>query len=197
MFFLTIPPPPPPFFFFFLPVIAFLKNAMLTYCLISLLDVSTAEEWPPQDPYYSSAHTEPAHDFSQDTSPWTYGNGVNPNLEPSNTHRRGHAHSNVPPYHPAYNQEGATQRHFSQSSRSSSGSFDEHRIIRRGSEGWEVKQIDREEVLRRYIESRGEEVGRYNYYIPEQAVESESEDEDDDIPLANYQQKGSTVTDTT
>lgn len=54
---------------------------------------------------------------------------------------------------------------------------------RRGSEGYEVRPVDREEILRRYIESRGEEAGRYNLYEPEPQSESESE-EGEDVPLA-------------
>jgi len=44
-----------------------------------------------------------------------------------------------------------------------------HRV-RRGSEGYEVKPADREEILRRYILSRGEEVGHYKRYVPERAT---------------------------
>lgn len=50
-------------------------------------------------------------------------------------------------------------------------------MVRRGSEGYEVLPVDREEILRRYIESRGEEDGRYRRYVPEPPSESESEDE--------------------
>ena len=68
--------------------------------------------------------------------------------------------------------------------------------IRRGSEGYEVRPIDREAVLRRYIEEQTADVGRYNLYVPEPDVDSESDgliggDEDgsenedgDGVPLA-------------
>lgn len=52
--------------------------------------------------------------------------------------------------------------------------------VRHGSEGFEVRQDDREEMLRQYFEELGEEPGRYLRYIPE--PESES---DDDLPLAS------------
>lgn len=46
-----------------------------------------------------------------------------------------------------------------------------------------MKAIDREEILRRYILSRGEEVGYYERYIPEADTSrdeaSESEEEED------------------
>lgn len=59
---------------------------------------------------------------------------------------------------------------------------EERRFIRRGSEGYEVKSIDREEMLRRFIEGRVHEPGRYNVYQPEPASGPESE-EDEDVPL--------------
>ncbi len=56
------------------------------------------------------------------------------------------------------------------------------RLVRRGSEGYEVRSIDREEMLRRFIEGRVHEPGRYSVYEPEAASGPESE-EDEDAPL--------------
>lgn len=58
--------------------------------------------------------------------------------------------------------------------------------VRRGSEGYEVKSVDREEMLRRFVEGRTHEPGRYQRYVPEPSSESEVEDGDADesIPLA-------------
>jgi palmitoyltransferase ZDHHC6 len=155
------------------------------------------EIWPPQDPYKQPGYTGPAHDFSKDTTPWTYGNGVNPNLQPSNTYRRAQisgGRSNVPPYHPAYQPGGSeTDDELQTTSTPSRHSYsdeydhpfqeeDDERVqwsnprVRRGSEGFEVREVNREEVLRRYIESRGEEAGRYRRYVPESSTTSEDED---------------------
>ncbi|KAF8585119.1 hypothetical protein K439DRAFT_1082397 [Ramaria rubella] len=158
--------------------------------------------WPPEDPYRQEEYSGPAHDFNKDTSPWTYGKGVNPNLHPSNTYRRtqkNFGRSDVPPYHPAYRPSTGKedsddeQRAYSTSRHSSSdeyghpfedGEGDSENPwdiprVRRGSEGFEVREQSREEILRRYIESRGEEVGHYRRYVPESASAS---DEDDEVP---------------
>ena len=54
----------------------------------------------------------------------------------------------------------------------------ERSIVRRGSEGYEVRPVNREEILRRYIEDQGQEMGRYQTYVPEPESEG-SEDLDD------------------
>ena len=61
-----------------------------------------------------------------------------------------------------------------------------HRI-RRGSEGYEIKTVDRDEILRRYVTSRGEDAGRYNWYVPENYNASDEEDvgNEDNVPLAD------------
>lgn len=60
--------------------------------------------------------------------------------------------------------------------------------MRRGSEGYEIPPINREEMLRMYIEGQVEEPGRYNVYVPEVASESseeaDDEEEDETVPLA-------------
>ena len=53
--------------------------------------------------------------------------------------------------------------------------------IRRGSEGYEVRPIDREQLLRESIEHHVAGLGRYNVYVPEDASEDEDEDECDDL----------------
>jgi hypothetical protein len=52
--------------------------------------------------------------------------------------------------------------------------------IRRGSEGYEVRPADREEMLRRYLQERVSESGRYQRYVPEPESGSEDEIESDD-----------------
>ena len=96
--------------------------------------------------------------------------------------------SAVPPYHPDYRPPGDNEE-FSDSPPSSEGStLDEEsgvrpprRLLRRGSEGLEVHAIDREAMLRQYVESQTHEPGRYNVYVPDPASASEEEDE---VPLA-------------
>ena len=69
-------------------------------------------------------------------------------------------------------------------------SYNGGHIVRRGSEGYEIRPVDREEILRRYILSRGSEAGRYKRYVPEPDSESDSGlgnwddgEGDDDIPV--------------
>jgi len=91
----------------------------------------------------------------------------NPELTPSNRAsrltRRGIG-TRVPPYHPSYRQVGEEENESEHSDLGSESDFEvdpelgPH--VRRGSEGFEVKQIDREEILRRYIATRGEEALR-------------------------------------
>jgi len=64
-------------------------------------------------------------------------------------------------------------------------------VVRRGSEGYEVRPVGREEMLKRYLEELGEEPGRYLQYIPEPDSDSEEEFEGKDnevdsenVPLA-------------
>lgn len=168
---------------------------------------SDPRPWPPEDPSDYRLHLDPdddEHELVLPTTPWTYENGsVNPNLEPSNARRRGAKRakksqkdgfiSNVPPYHPDYvdPSSSAAQAGYETSSTEDS---DENRYaergpghrVRRGSEGYEIKPADREEILRRYILSRGDEVGHYRRYTPEPDTDNESsneKDSDEDIPL--------------
>jgi len=55
--------------------------------------------------------------------------------------------------------------------------------MRRGSEGYELPPIDREAMLRRYIEEQVGEEGRYNVYVPEPESGSTGDDEET-VPLA-------------
>ncbi len=47
--------------------------------------------------------------------------------------------------------------------------------VRQGSEGYEVRPIDREQLLTEYIESRAQEAGHYRRYVPEPTSGPESE----------------------
>jgi palmitoyltransferase len=59
--------------------------------------------------------------------------------------------------------------------------------VRIGSEGYEVRPVGREEMLRKYLEELGEEPGRYVRYMPE--TDSNSEEfweKDREVDLENY-----------
>lgn len=112
---------------------------------------------------------------------------MNPNLRPSNgelrqtsaqkrRRREQEGASSVPPYHPNFQK--STEADLSdQDFSTDSDDYDEVRPVRKrlGSEGYEVKPIDREEMLRQFILEQAAEDGRYNRYEPQPASESEPE----------------------
>ncbi|KAH9923635.1 zf-DHHC-domain-containing protein [Fomitopsis serialis] len=156
-------------------------------------DDGNAENWPPEDPSrISMPEADPNYKFTLPPSPWTYENGsVNPYLQPSNARRRQTARNGpyaaLPPYHPDYREpEAVVPYDPASSSEDEYGGNPARGVrVRRGSEGYEVKTIDREAMLRGSIEGRTHEPGRYNYYNPEVSSESEAEDDQDDsTPLA-------------
>jgi len=147
-------------------------------------DVS--KTWPPEDDTRPDEHFE----FTLPSSPWTYENGsLNPELRPYNSQIRSsqsrkrhsintdNAVSDFPPYHPDY---GGVDRHsISSGSVSSDPDLREPEIsgngtasvrVRRGSEGYEVQSLDREEMLRRYIQDQVAEPGRYHVYALEEHI---------------------------
>lgn len=141
---------------------------------------------------------DPNYKFQLPASPWTYENGsINPYLQPSNTRRRHTAHdgpfSAVPPYHPDYREPEAVVPYDPASSSEDEygGKAGEGVKVRRGSEGFEVKPVNRDAMLQQFIEDRTHEPGRYKYYNPEISSESETEeDPDDSVPLATKMQNG-------
>ncbi|PFH52267.1 hypothetical protein AMATHDRAFT_140409 [Amanita thiersii Skay4041] len=149
------------------------------------------QSWPPQDP------DKQQHEFSLPDTPWTYENGsINPNLQPSNSSERQHTMkrrrtkhpgvSSVPPYHPDY------QATVDEDADSLVSSDDYSQpLLRRGSEGYEVHSIGREELLERYLRELGEDPGRYVRYIPQPDTDSESET--DNIPLGQHAQAAPTM----
>lgn len=58
--------------------------------------------------------------------------------------------------------------------------------MRRGSEGYEVKTIDREAMLRILVDERIQAPGRYQQYVAEQYGDDEEGEEnlEDSVPLA-------------
>ncbi|KAI6153872.1 DHHC palmitoyltransferase-domain-containing protein [Pisolithus tinctorius] len=148
----------------------------LKYQLSSGDYVESQHSWPPRDP---TAEKIP---FKLPESPWTYGNeSVNPNLRPSSSNmRESYSHqaytSALPPYHPDFEENCNTR-----SLECSSPDLDTDLEgcggikLRRGSEGYEVRPLDREEMLQRYIETQVSETGRYQLYEPEALLEHDSD----------------------
>lgn len=56
--------------------------------------------------------------------------------------------------------------------------------VRRGSEGYEVRPVNREEMLREYIQSEIQRTGRYEVYQPEEYVEGYESDPKEDKDVA-------------
>lgn len=132
----------------------------------------SAQPWPPEDP--SDAHRFDLHDEDEDAadegfqlpdSPWTFENGsVNPSLQPSNAFRRRAVAMNA-----AGDDEDEDEVYEYREDY-----IPRRRHIRRGSEGYEIAMspADKEEILRRYIITRGAEAGHYKRYEPEPSAPS-------------------------
>ncbi|KZT08720.1 zf-DHHC-domain-containing protein [Laetiporus sulphureus 93-53] len=170
-------------------------------------DDSTAEAWPPEDPTKVNQLPEPDpnYQFNLPSSPWTYSNGsLNPNLQPSNAHHRSTSrrrsrgvatHSPLPPYHPDYHESQDDPSYIYDPS-SEEEDLDDTPFgrefaggaarVRRGSEGYEVKTIDREAMLRMMVDERIQAPGRYQQYVAEQYGDDEEgkENLEDFVPLA-------------
>jgi len=162
----------------------------LTFSILPLgEDAALPISWPPEQ------HEPNNYDHLQSSSPWTYGHdALNPALEPTSSSRRRFIsksrdsripHDKVPPYHPDHDrgEKYQPENHADDSSLSSSDVEDDVPLgviqngesgrVRRGSEGYEVQPVSREQMLRQYLESVGED---YDKYIPE--VESEYQEVD-------------------
>lgn len=151
------------------------------------------EQWPPRDP--TTIRPEgPESEFKLPSSPWTYENGaLNPSLKPSSaglrktqkTKAKSIGASALPPYHPDYREGDYTpDQQDSSDDNDSEEDFHSGRVqVRRGSEGYEVLPQGREDMLKRYLDEIGEDHGKYIRYIPQ--VDSETEEEAEDIPLAD------------
>jgi palmitoyltransferase len=130
-------------------------------------------DWPPNELGLNNAS------IKLPESPWTYENGaLNPYLQPQRPRLRKAGQqpfsSSVPPYHPDFQKE---QEEFSPDE------YEERPPrIRRGSEGYEIQPIDREQLFQRYIEEQMTADGRYHVYERESSVKTDSDDED--VPLA-------------
>ncbi|KAF9454208.1 palmitoyltransferase PFA4 [Macrolepiota fuliginosa MF-IS2] len=163
-----------------------------------------AAVWPPRDP---DTYKPENYDHLETSSPWTYGHDtLNPTLQPTSSSRRRTGaksrdscipvtHDRVPPYHPDYDK-GESYPTGDDDSDSQVNSDDDVEgddvplgtmygqsdvRMRRGSEGYEVRPVSREQMLRQYLESVGEDYDRYIRYIPQ--PESESDEEVDDAPV--------------
>ena len=148
-----------------------------------------AEAWPPRDP--ALEHQKP---FRLPDSPWTYENGdFNPALRPSNARPRPideqsstRAYTSaLPPYHPDFEHDAYPLQSYSTGT--DTDLEEEHKglRVRRGSEGYEVRSIDREEMLKEYIQSEVERTGRYQAYQPEDTEYVEDYDSRDETTLVS------------
>ncbi|KAH8102412.1 zf-DHHC-domain-containing protein [Cristinia sonorae] len=188
----------------------------LKYQLAEGQDSTTLDEdWPPKDPHKRNMPEEdPNYVLKLPDSPWTYSNGsFNPSLHskynaPTTARRRRKPKptgtANVPPYHPDY---GKPTTAYSSSESESSVDGDplypsskpvddgyeySHTASgipkRRGSEGYEVRPIDREVLLMQHVQETTSEPGRYNWYVPAQdnqypSSSDETDREDENIPI--------------
>ncbi|KAG1754926.1 DHHC palmitoyltransferase-domain-containing protein [Suillus paluster] len=127
-------------------------------------------------------------------SPWTYENGdVNPNLLPSSGKLRavnGNRHkdpvSALPPYHPDYQDPGVDaypERPYSPDSDAgySEDGYSGAVKTRRGSEGYEARPVNREQMFQEYVQSQINEAGRYQVYEPEHSLEGDEDFEEEDF----------------
>jgi hypothetical protein len=146
--------------------------------------------WPPRDPD-ESKYEDPDHDLALPASPWTYEDeAFNPMLQANNstTRQRRNARRRqdgevaaVPPYHPDFDETQGVQPTRYDDSSSDDEVYRGVRV-RRGSEGYEVRPVDRNEMLNRYVQEMATEQGRYKRYVPEPPSGSDSEEEH--VPLA-------------
>lgn len=158
---------------------------------VAFKGIERQQVWPPPDPTeYNGGWTQPA-------SPWTYNNdGPNPSLIPSNSgsaqqlrarKRDASGFSPVPPYHPDYDEPeqheyGGGEVDYDYDDGERFAEYEKARqqrvpFVRRGSEGYEVRPIDREQLLAEYITDRAQEDGHYYRYVPEPPSEPESDGE--------------------
>jgi len=90
----------------------------------------------------------------------------------------------VPPYHPDYeppedhdhddDDDGERYAEYERARFSSGGGAAR---VRQGSEGYEVRPINREGLLAEFIASRGQEEGHYRRYVPEPPSEPDDDSE--------------------
>jgi palmitoyltransferase len=108
---------------------------------------------------------------------------------PSNAHKAQHLRSRkrgaaeistVPPYHPDYEPAQHEYGDNDEDDYDDGEQFAEFEMgrraahVRHGSEGYEVRSIDREQLLAEYISTRGQEAGHYQRYVPEPPSDPES-----------------------
>ena len=161
---------------------------------LPVITVHDVEAWPPRDPALENRKP-----FQLPDNPWTYENGsVNPALRPSNGRPRpiderssARAYTSaLPPYHPDFEHNAHPLQSYSTGGDTDPEEECQGPKVRRGSEGYEVRPINREEILREHVQSEVERTGRYQVYQPEDVeyaedYGSDSRDgiSDDDRPL--------------
>ena len=124
-----------------------------------LTDGEYTGQWPPETP---DTEMDENHVFTLQKDPWTYGNeSFNPDLRPSPSNnglreRDGSPHDDDeprPPYEhfsrPPYADEDEDENDYNHDDR-----LRRRQFIRRGSEGYEVRPINREEMMKQYVDSQ-------------------------------------------
>jgi len=176
--------------------------------------------WPPKDP--STYKDSQAGPQLIGQSPFTFGSDLNPSLRSRSRNLRPtaagennrDASTSSSPSRESFssNEYPQVPRPLKYEPRRDANTDEEDGIVngyvrvRRGSEGWEVRPVvDREEIVQRYLSSRGLEddgqraevwpygrpettiirtSGRYNHYVPESAFTDESDDEPLSVKVA-------------
>ncbi|KAI0348281.1 zf-DHHC-domain-containing protein [Trametopsis cervina] len=181
---------------------------------VSDFGVAGQEEWPPKDPR-AVEHSDHKFELPKTPWTYENGelnpdlrpssSALRKLSESTTARRKGRPKepiSAVPPYHPDYKPPG-DDGGFSDSPGTAHSSSEEEEeeedddddddvplghsraFVRRGSEGYEVRTIDREDMLRHHVVSQMGEPGRYNVYVPDPSSESEPEVEvEADTPVA-------------
>lgn len=182
------------------------------------VDPKVQDIWPPKDPTQYNENIGPR--FAGD-SPFTYGNNFNPHLEASNTQLRSRHQASRRAAEAEYENDDRLSTSTPSRESFSSNEYPDHHPgpgdgytdgegedepdvvngsvrLRRGSEGWEVRPLSKEEIVSRYIATRGledpvlpsqnppsldpiQQPGRYKRYVPE-AYSSDGSDVDDSVP---------------
>jgi len=169
------------------------------HLFIASVDEDVQDIWPPQDPtrrsitYGNSDDETPV--ILPESGPWTYGSeGPNPALRPSSQRLR--QRSRYPPYHPLYATEenGIVEEAYSESDSESSAeeSFTLRRRVRRGSEGYEVQHVSRDDMFQPYMPSEAVR-RRFNEPQPKEGHHNLDSSSSDTEPLSSIYTRGNVV----
>ncbi|KIO26982.1 hypothetical protein M407DRAFT_14980 [Tulasnella calospora MUT 4182] len=152
-----------------------MKGDGLRFTVAEGADPKVQDIWPPKDPTQYNENIGPR--FAGD-SPFTYGNNFNPHLEASNTQLRSRHQASRRAAEAEYENDDRLSTSTPSRESFSSNEYPDHHPgpgdgytdgegedepdvvngsvrLRRGSEGWEVRPLSKEEIVSRYIATRG------------------------------------------